>query len=212
MSDIPTTDTQSTNVTEASVTVVAQEVKKVEHVEKIAEKPSETAKSGFGWKILGFVITCLFAGGIGALSGYYAAMLTPVPAQVVVFDLDKAMKLAAEIPTAPGQDPRANADYVVALVKSRLKQYTNMGMVVVDSASVVDYPHGSLVSIDDIIQQVTSQKQAPTVGKVRPSLGNRPEQSLADVPVDQLLSTIKKLSAKNRQTDGQVENDGENQP
>jgi hypothetical protein len=110
-------------------------------------------------KISLYLINMAIMGVIGASAGYYAALSIPVPNQVMVFDLDKAMRTAAVIAEKSGKPPKQIADEIVAESKARIKQYTDAGVIVIDKASVIESPENLYVSTENLANETPSDKK-----------------------------------------------------
>lgn len=94
-------------------------------------------------KVLLLIIICTLTGTVGGgFAGYYAALSTPMPAQIAVVDVEA---LARGIdPRAP--DYRARMHQVTMHTKMMTDLLTSNGVVVLDRAQVLGAPDDAVVS------------------------------------------------------------------
>jgi hypothetical protein len=97
-------------------------------------------KLGWGWKILSLSLSFVFTALVGGGAGYYAALSIPVPNQVVIYDLDKAMSTAANMAMKNGGDAQKIASDIVAAEKEKINEFKKNGIVVLDKSAVIDAP------------------------------------------------------------------------
>lgn len=106
-------------------------------------------------KIGKFILATAWFGGIGAAAGYYASLHTPVPAQFMVLDVDGIMKAATDEaaklgPHADAAKMTAVGDEYIAKTRAVTKRLADSGVIVIDRHSVVDFPAGSLITMETI--------------------------------------------------------------
>lgn len=93
-------------------------------------------------KLVALLISC---GLCGALSGYYAAAFSPIPAQIAVVDV-KALVMKAVEKNATQTEGDAKA--LTARVKATTDKLVQQGVVVLDAQSVLNAPEEAYVSIE----------------------------------------------------------------
>jgi hypothetical protein len=81
----------------------------------------------------------------GALGGYYAALFSPIPAQIAIVDVQALVKKAIEKNAAQTED---DAKALTARVKATTDKLVQQGIVVLDAQSVLNAPEEAYVSIE----------------------------------------------------------------
>lgn len=119
------------------------------------------------WSQLAGVVTlsCLISSFIGGGAGYYFAMTTPVQPQIAVFDVDGAARLAIAAQSSSGVDADKFAAKVTETMKSRIKQIGDLGIVVVDKASVVHAPEEVIIDPSAAIASALAEMLPPEASK-----------------------------------------------
>jgi len=90
------------------------------------------------------LVCCSVSGVTGALSGYYAAVSTPVASPIAVVDIE-AMANGID---AKAPDYIKRMQEVSAQAKVITQRLTANGVIVLDRASVVGAPEESIVRVD----------------------------------------------------------------
>lgn len=150
------------------------EVKSIVAGEKAAT--TENPSKGMAWStFFMFIFASLLGGLIGGVAGFYSALLAPVQNQVVVFDLDKVMADASEEASKGGQDPIAIADRYVKKAREMMKAQSDMGVIVIDKASVLDVPEHLVMRMPKPTE-VTGSKSGSDADQLREQLKAMNEQ------------------------------------
>jgi len=92
------------------------------------------------------LLLLLFSCGLcGALSGYYAASFSPIPAQIAVVDVKALVMKAVEKNATQTED---DAKALTARVKATTDKLVQQGVVVLDAQSVLNAPEEAYVNIE----------------------------------------------------------------
>lgn len=102
-----------------------------------------------------FVITVVAATAGGGYMGYTAAMRTPVASQFAVVDTVALAKLVNQDLNVNLPSSRVAIREAGELVKSRFKDLTDAGMVVLDSSAILSAPADAFIDVNKILAPST---------------------------------------------------------
>jgi F0F1-type ATP synthase assembly protein I len=106
----------------------------------VSESSQNSKKLGWGWKALSMFLNFIFTALVGGGAGYYVSMSIPSANQVVVYDLDGTMKVAAKLAMKSGGDVEKMTAQIIAGEREKMDEFKRLGVVIIDKSAVLDAP------------------------------------------------------------------------